>query len=742
MEYPGGLLCFLEALAFGPVVSEFQASLWHFQNGSELSRLRSILLTAISVETVGGLPGLLLTLNGIGVQKLRIVGPEPLTQFLLMFGYAIRSRLKGENSMTTLLSVNSRDFLDSLEAAKSDLEIEVIEIFPNSLPNSSKPLKLELDHEVLLECYLDQVGAEKGPEHEYSGCSSAKRRCTKVTYSSNPSILYKFKFPEKKGKFNLEKAKALKIPPGPLYSKLKNGEPVELSDSRVILPEDVCSPPIKLPWAIVLSSQGQDQDKILCARIAQILKSNGFDFLEHESPEVPSHEFLLFQFCSGSSSSPKLAELDNQAVSNRNYLSQGVIKLVQLDEDLLRLEKGELNPFITSTLLQEFLNSISPFTFPSSSSMIDELAWNRQFFIPACQRDRKNFNSLVNIDKKKSKFTLSTPESEAQIRLLRDGFLDSSTNSDAQLPEFPLLYVLGTGSAIPSPYRNVSGNLLRLDENTSILLDCGEGSVFQIFRLSNLDFGLFSKIIASIKIVFISHPHEDHFLGLFKLIQLKTSPDFSKTHQCFLPEQEKGYYLKDGAFFFGDALTKEDFSGLVVIGPKSIQGLYKLFQEKIMVSEDHHSNYCQVSFIAIDKGGYDEIQKRNSCPGESGQDCFLKLEPFAVRHIRSSFGLKITLKLVRSELGRKSLTIVFSGDTVPCTSVEEASKNCDVLIHEATFEDALQEDAWRKNHSTISGAVQTAYRASAGILLLTHFSQRYFSTPKSKCNDLPVSQFE
>lgn len=41
------------------------------------------------------------------------------------------------------------------------------------------------------------------------------------------------------GRLDVEKAKALGVPPGPLYGKLKNGQSVTLRDGRVILPEEV-----------------------------------------------------------------------------------------------------------------------------------------------------------------------------------------------------------------------------------------------------------------------------------------------------------------------------------------------------------------------------------------------------------------------------------------------------------------------------------------------------------------------
>jgi ribonuclease Z len=73
--------------------------------------------------------------------------------------------------------------------------------------------------------------------------------------------------------------------------------------------------------------------------------------------------------------------------------------------------------------------------------------------------------------------------------------------------------------------------------------------------------------------------------------------------------------------------------------------------------------------------------------------------------------------------------VVYSGDTRPCDSLVEAARGASLLVHEATFEDALEEEAVAKRHSLTREAVATGARAGAFRTLLTHFSQRYPKTP-------------
>lgn len=76
---------------------------------------------------------------------------------------------------------------------------------------------------------------------------------------------------------------------------------------------------------------------------------------------------------------------------------------------------------------------------------------------------------------------------------------------------------LGTGSAIPSKYRNVSATHLSIPNTGGILLDCGEGSLGQLRRRFGPD-GL-RQLYSELKMIFISHMHADHHLGLQAILQ-------------------------------------------------------------------------------------------------------------------------------------------------------------------------------------------------------------------------------
>ena len=83
---------------------------------------------------------------------------------------------------------------------------------------------------------------------------------------------------------------------------------------------------------------------------------------------------------------------------------------------------------------------------------------------------------------------------------------------------------------------------------------------------------------------------------------------------------------------------------------------------------------------------------------------------------------------------------------MPCDDLVAAGQGATLLIHEATMDDALEEMAKEKAHSTVSQALDVALRyagsshcgyqlietflsMSARNCLLTHFSQRYPKLP-------------
>ena len=58
-----------------------------------------------------------------------------------------------------------------------------------------------------------------------------------------PSFAYRVNQKSRPGRFDVDKAKSLKIPPSPIYAALQRGEEVRLADGRIMSGKEFCGPP-------------------------------------------------------------------------------------------------------------------------------------------------------------------------------------------------------------------------------------------------------------------------------------------------------------------------------------------------------------------------------------------------------------------------------------------------------------------------------------------------------------------
>jgi ribonuclease Z len=67
-------------------------------------------------------------------------------------------------------------------------------------------------------------------------------RCTLLTHRV-PAYAYRIERKPRPGRFDVERARSLGIPPGPIYAQLKAGRTVTLDDGRLIRGDSLCGPP-------------------------------------------------------------------------------------------------------------------------------------------------------------------------------------------------------------------------------------------------------------------------------------------------------------------------------------------------------------------------------------------------------------------------------------------------------------------------------------------------------------------
>ncbi|GAB4817494.1 hypothetical protein N2152v2_004540 [Parachlorella kessleri] len=233
---------------------------------------------------------------------------------------------------------------------------------------------------------------------------------------------------------------------------------------------------------------------------------------------------------------------------------------------------------------------------------------------------------------------------------------------------------LGTGSAEPSKYRGASAVHLRLDCGQGILLDCGEGCLGQMQRLYGHRGAM--RQVAALGCVWVSHRHADHMLGLLGVLA---------AYPPHLPP-------------------------LLVVGPRS--ALDWLAEAAPRLRLRYAFAHCQ----ELNSPAHWARQQLAARLG------LVQLEAVAVRHCSDAYGVVMG--------HRDGWRVVYSGDTQPSERLIQAGRGCTLLIHEATFEPCLADQAARKRHSTTAEALAVAQAMGAYRTILTHFSQRYPKFPE------------
>ena len=198
----------------------------------KISQIRKIFITHMHGDHIYGLPGLLATLGLSGNSKgIDIYGPSNLKNF-------ISSALK------------------------------------NSYCKISFPLKFfEVENYAQTNTNLFE------DESMEVKCASLKHRL--------PAYAYRVNEKDKPGEFNLEKAKKLNIPAGPIYGKLHSGQRVELEDGRILNGSDFCGEPRKGESFVYCT------DTIFSKRAVELSKN--VDLLVHESTFSEKDEEMAFE---------------------------------------------------------------------------------------------------------------------------------------------------------------------------------------------------------------------------------------------------------------------------------------------------------------------------------------------------------------------------------------------------------------------------------------------------------------
>lgn len=512
----------------------------------------------------------------------------------------------------------------------------------------------------------------------------------------DPAIMhYALHVKDLRGKFLPNEAKRLGLKPGPQFGELSKGNIVTLENGVQIHPDQVHTPAQK--GVVILIIYGTED-------FHNIIIEHQNKFQDYMNLGITQASFVFHLV-------PNSTWKNDEYQNFVGKFNPDCYHVVCNEETLHRYDIFE-----GSSLLQEKLSFIDENIFKSTKKTIypkDEileeetinniksLYWNKHK-IPAQHGLQLVVHPHEKIQIEKNSRTPQTYTSpdEELIKLIeiyknskmnekwdssniQETILQNLSNNDAEIT------FLGTGSAIPSKYRNVTGIFLNLFESGSMFMDCGEGTFGQLCRVYGKDEA--DLLLEKIKLIHISHIHADHHLGLLEILERRSYISNKKS------------------------LSLEP---IVIIGPSQI---FRFLNDIENSSHYRNFNYIFINctnLLPNEKGFFVNEYLKKACDSLGIE----KIYNILVDHSCAAYAVILKHK--------KGWKIIFSGDTRPCNELVKHGKDTTLLIHEATHDDELLHEALARKHSTTSEAISIAEEMGAYRTILTHFSQRYPKFPK------------
>ncbi|KAL8689237.1 MAG: hypothetical protein Q9218_005045 [Villophora microphyllina] len=542
-----------------------------------------------------------------------------------------------------------------------------------------------------------------------------------LTEPSTTAMSYIVRHYPQRGKFILEKAKALNVHPW-IFQPLQNGATVKSQDGVTVTPEMVMEPRrngggfamVDIPSVEYLHNLlGRQEWKT--PRIVNGLQAIVWNLGPGVAGDMALHAFIqehatIKHIVAAPDISPNYITLDSSASL--------IIRLNQIDSQRYPIPKH---------------SNISPLIFssrgPSEDKALGYVCAVRDYQLQLEPRfeEREPPTKQPFLDTKKvledmPKEVLELAQN-VKTSLVPADVAGSLTNQGLPGQDVEIV-CLGTGSSAPSKYRNVSATLLRVPGSGTYLFDCGEGTLGQLRRLYTPTELI--DVLRDLKMIWISHMHADHHLGIAGVIRAWYEANHGPTDQS--PELDhdgdwqntfiRGLQLERKLFVFGGVQMirwLEEYSCVEDFGHSK---LMTITTDPAQSSFDPDRSHMQwegrsVGFNIPDEPIHEAMRQATG---------LRNLVTCSVDHCVDAQAVSITFP--------SGFKFSYSGDCRPSSRFVQIGRGSTVLIHEATFDDDMQTDADAKKHSTMSEAIGVALAMGAKRLLLTHFSQRYQKIPE------------
>jgi ribonuclease Z len=269
--------------------------------------------------------------------------------------------------------------------------------------------------------------------------------------------------------------------------------------------------------------------------------------------------------------------------------------------------------------------------------------------------------------------------------------------------------ILGSNSAVPANGRHPTAQVLSIKEHL-VLIDCGEGTQMQIAEY---------KIKASkIEYVFISHLHGDHFFGLVGLITSYNLNQRQKPLTIYCPEGLEDIIKLQ--LKHSDTQLRFELN-FVNIKPVNGQLIFDNGDFTVTTLQMNHRIPCS-GFLFREKNTERRIIKDSLAKYKVDVEQIPALK--AGKDYITEDGTVIANALI-TEPPHRERSYAFCTDTSYLENLVPHIKEVDLLYHEATFTNDMQERANETFHSTTREAATIALKANVRKLLIGHFSARY-----------------
>ena len=267
--------------------------------------------------------------------------------------------------------------------------------------------------------------------------------------------------------------------------------------------------------------------------------------------------------------------------------------------------------------------------------------------------------------------------------------------------------ILGNNSAVPAHNRHPTSQVIQTQDH-KFLVDCGEGTQMQMTA--------YKIKPGKINHIFISHLHGDHYFGLIGLLTTLRLNNRKSELNIYSPKSLKE--IIDLQFKVADANLTYQIHFHEFIN----EGI--IFEDKKIEIECFKVNH------RIECWGFLFREKKNN----------RKINPQKVAkyNIPSSFYeslqdgsdyISASNEIIKNELlttpGQHASSYAYCADTGYFEQIIGKISDVDLLYHESTYLDALEDKASARFHSTSKQAATIAKKANAKKLLLGHFSSMY-----------------